>query len=618
MMRTRLAARIACSAEKYSKKTGRGCRVLLCSTQARFHLHDRLDQDMETAFSTADTSILKDRLAEVKILCTGQPGSIRVVDVFEAILTKVRKQFLRAPSLMNNHPLAQVVHATVKDAVTLNQWTPTKKFCYQTLMQIAPDPETTEEWLRLQQRNSTSPVDRHDYTTVIQSWARSDHPQAAEKAEQLIKELREQFEVTERNEICFKPTEAAYVGWITCLTKSRDKIAGAIRAERVLEEIKERAEQDNFQPTIKIYNAVMNAWAKAGQPQNAGAMLRDLCDKAFDKGSCIPDQISFTTVIDAWSKSDRPEAPDRAEDILVLLRQFSGFSFQQTARPNAITLTAVMNCWAKSSRNEAPDRAEMILRQMLRSFAAGKAEMRPNLISFNTCMNAWARSGTASAPEQVEGLFQELVQFGLAPDAVSFMARINVWERARRRDDIECAENAFQALEDMRALGLIPSVLHYNRVLFALGRCSDGHRAQTLLDQMLEHLRPTTFSFHCVMSAWAKQCSVEGAAQCERILSIMDEPELVSFNTAIGAWAKSRSTRGLDNAESLLRKMIESGIKPDSYTLSPMFRLLADAPLPPGEKLEKAELLLKMAKDNQVAMNDAIWQSAAQCGVSLR
>jgi hypothetical protein len=198
------------------------------------------------------------------------------------------------------------------------------------------------------------------------------------------------------------------------------------------------------------------------------------------------------------------------------------------------------------------------------------------------------------------------------------MARINVWERARRRDEVECAEKALQALEDMRASGLVPTVLHYNRVLFALGRCSDGHRAQALLDQMLEHLRPTTFSFHCVMSAWARQCSVEGATQCERILNIMDEPELVTFNTVIGAWAKARSTSGFENAENLLSKMIESKMKPDSYTLSPMFRLLADAQLSTAEKLQKAEQLLQMAKENDVAMNDAIWQSAAQCGVTLQ
>jgi hypothetical protein len=583
------------------------------------HLHDGLDQDLDAAFSTANTARLEDRLAEVKNLCQEQPGSIRVVNVFEAILTKVRTQFRNAPSPMNQHPLARIVHATVQDAVTLQQWTPAKTFCYQTLMQIAPDPATTEAWLRLQQRNSTSPADRHDFTTVIQSWARSDHPQAAEKAEQLVQELRTQFEITERNEICYKPTEAAYVGWITCLSKSRDKIRGATQAVRVLEEIKERAEQDNFYPTITIYNAVMNAWAKAGQPQNAEGMLRDSCDKAFDRNSVMPDQISFTTVIDAWARSDRPEAPDRAEDILALLRQYSGFCFKKSApRPNAYTLTSVMNCWAKSSRQEAPDRAELILRQMLRSYAAGKPEMRPNLISFNTCINAWARSGAASAPEQVESLFRELVQFGLAPDAVSFMARINVWERARRRDEVECAEKALQALEDMRASGLVPTVLHYNRVLFALGRCSDGHRAQALLDQMLVHLRPTTFSFHCVMSAWARQCSVEGATQCERILNIMDEPELVTFNTVIGAWAKARSTSGFENAENLLSKMIESKMKPDSYTLSPMFRLLADAPLSTAEKLQKAEQLLQMAKENDVAMNDAIWQSAAQCGVTLQ
>lgn len=567
------------------------------------------DQELLSSFSSPDLSKLQTRLAELKDISSKNPGSKEVVNFFESILSKVYENYLkngRQRKHMVDHPIAQIVHATIREAVTLKHWMPTKKRSYRTLLKLSPDPETAEEWLRLQQSNCTAPLDRHDFTAVIQAWARSDRPGAAEKAEVLIMELRAQYEATRRLEVSMKPTEAAYIGWITCLSKVPDKIAGAVKAARVLEDILQRAEKDHFRPSIKIYNAVMHVWAKAGQPQNAELMLRDLCEKAFDSGSCMPDQISFTTVIDAWAKSGRPEAPDRGEEVLALLQQFSDFCFQRTARPNAITLTAVMNCWAKSSRKEAPDRAEAILRRMIRSYKDGDPELRPSLVSFNTCMNAWAQSGHASSPEEVERLCQDLIDFGLQPDSATFMARINAWASVRRRDEIECADRALEVFEELVKAGVSPSEHHYNRVMVTLSRCSDGHRAQALLDHMIKNSQPTMFSYHCVLSAWARQCSVQGASQCERILNFMEEKDIVSYNTAIGAWAKSKSHLAMEKAEELLQQILDAKLRPNSFTLSPLCRLLSESPLSIEEKRHKSQNLLKLAELHGVSLHNEL------------
>lgn len=575
-------------------------------------LQTNLDRELRSAFLSGDHSTMQTQLAEVKRFSANNSGSIEVVNIFESMLNRVHKQFQEfrgPPAQIAKHPLCQLLHSAIQEAVALKHWVPTKTQSYRTLLKLSQDPETAEEWLRLQRSYCTTPLNRHDFTAVIQAWAHSDHPNAADKAEALITELRTQYEALENRDVSMKPTEGAYIGWITCLSKSADKIAGAAKANRVLEDIISRAQRDQFQPGINLYNAVLNAWAKAGQPQNAETMLRDLCEKAFDPGCCMPDQISFTTVIDAWAKSGRPEAPDRAEELVVLLQQFSDFCFKRTTRANAVTLTAVMNCWAKSSRKEAPERASEILRQMILKHREGSIDMRPTLISFNTCMNAWARSGHASSPEEVERLFRNLADFGLKPDSRSFLARIDVWGRVRRRNEMECADKALQAFEEMKKSGIPPSVFHYDRLLITLSRSSDGHRAQAILEHMIKHSKPTAFAYNCVLSAWARQCSVEGASHCERILDSMKNINIVSFNTAIGAWGKSKSPMALQRAEDLLQKLLDLNLIPDSFTLTPILRLISESLLPVEEKRQKSDALLKIAAEHGVALDQTVIRS---------
>ena len=83
------------------------------------------------------------------------------------------------------------------------------------------------------------------------------------------------------------------------------------------------------------------------------------------------DVLSFNTVLDAWSKSASPEAPQRAEQILFrMLKHFESGELD-TKKPNDVWYMTVINCWVKSRQQGAAERAEALLEEMHDDFVHG-------------------------------------------------------------------------------------------------------------------------------------------------------------------------------------------------------------------------------------------------------
>ena len=75
---------------------------------------------------------------------------------------------------------------------------------------------------------------------------------------------------------------------IASLASSKDDRAEAAkRAEQYLEEMKRRyANGDlNVKPNTLTYNAVMNAWARAGLPEKAESLLNEMYEEYMNNGN---------------------------------------------------------------------------------------------------------------------------------------------------------------------------------------------------------------------------------------------------------------------------------------------------------------------------------------------
>ena len=510
-------------------------------------------------------------------------------------------------------------------------------------MRLTSDPDMAEYWLAYQWRQCPIGPNRYDYTTVIQVWARSNRQDAGERAERVFRELTQKY-VDFHKDPRWKPTEAAYIGWIVAVSVQYHQhgrsIEAAKRASAILEDAWDKAEHYLYWPSTAFHNSVLHTWARAGKAQKAEAILRDMMHKSLRYPFCTPDATSFTTVIDAWSKSGRKVAAENAETILELMEDHAITRLKFNLRPTVVTYATVLNCWAKSNHPEAPLRASAILRHMLQADLG----FRPNVVTYNTCMNAWARSSKARAPEEVERLFVEMKANGLRPDPITYMARINVLERSRRRSPQLCASKALAILNEMIRLaddddtagdGLYPTTLHFNRVLVTLGLAGDTSSAESILEHMvtdwtkgLRKSGPDRFSFHCVLSAHAKQMTKESAIRCVELLDRMHEidrlyaagvaqrpvaPNTVSYNTAMNAWVRARDEDTLERVQTLVRRMKQRGIPLDQYSYAAIMQALGASSLPPEEKHERAVVALDEMQEDSIEVTYIILRLAEKC-----
>jgi pentatricopeptide repeat protein len=641
-------------------------------------LIDRFPREAVLFFQLHDAEILQEIQRLFRRLCQERPRTKPTSQLVNTFLSLVRDLIQTQQSAIQKtnhkellHPsqrspdmsqlFATEMHSTMQHVTKNRYWHPDTTIAYQAMIQLASlanNPAMAELWLeqqwkksRDQRSRSVQAPNRYDYTAIVQAWAQSRDPAAADRAALLVRQLQQLY-VSGNRDPLLKPTEAAYIGWIVCLTNntgSNDYPDTAARAaEQVLQEIWYRAETDDFWPSVTVYNAVIRAWAKTGQAEQAEAVLRDLCEKAVKHSHCMPDVTSFTTAIAAWSKSRDPNAPERAERLLRLMQEFAATTGLESVQPNVVTVTAVLNCWAKSNQPHGPARAEAMLRRMQEHATAGNRKLRPNAITYNICMNAWARSGQHDAPERVEALFGDLAYqyqqnrggggVRLKPDLVTYMTRINAWERSRNRCPRTAAVQAAAVLQEMVSSldpTIYPTELHYNRVIAGWTQCGDALQAEAVLERMLDDYQrkgimqsaPNKFSFHFVMSAWSKQHSRDAAERAEQWLNRMQQlsestalhvkPNSVSFSTCLGAWARSGAMDAFDRAQVLFQRMKERGLTPDAYSYGALLQVLARSTQEPSEKASRASAILAAMEGAGLELNDFVKGLAAQCGVSI-
>jgi len=98
------------------------------------------------------------------------------------------------------------------------------------------------------------------YAAVICALSRSGEPDAAERAEALLAQMKKRAAAGERH---LKPNRYCYNSLISAWGTSGKGTLGARKAEALLEEMLEGGDSA-LSPNIVTYNSVLNAWARSG------------------------------------------------------------------------------------------------------------------------------------------------------------------------------------------------------------------------------------------------------------------------------------------------------------------------------------------------------------------
>ncbi|VVA98006.1 unnamed protein product [Arabis nemorensis] len=163
--------------------------------------------------------------------------------------------------------------------------------------------------------------------------------------------------------------------------------------------------------TVQVYNAMMGVYSRSGKFSKAQEML-----DAMRQRGCVPDLISFNTLINARLKSGGL-TPNLAVELLDMVRN-SGL------RPDAITFNTLLSA---CSRDSNLDGAVKVFEDM------EAHRCQPDLWTYNAMISVYGRCGLAA---EAERLFMELELKGYSPDAVTYNSLLYAFARERNTEKV--------------------------------------------------------------------------------------------------------------------------------------------------------------------------------------
>jgi len=210
--------------------------------------------------------------------------------------------------------------------------------------------------------------DIRSYTIVMDAFARMGTIEAAKQAEKLFKEA--QYLAKEMDDVSLAPNAIAYNVLLSAWSKTE---GGAKKCIKILHEMPS--------PTLISYHSLLHALARAKNGEAAERVLRGL--------PMEPNHRSYTTCMDAWSKSGRP---DKAEALFHELRSHK----KEVFRPNQVTYASILHAYAVSRSPDKAAKAQQIWDLMKED------GVTPNLFAYNSVLNCFA-----SAPNE-PGLMKKI------------------------------------------------------------------------------------------------------------------------------------------------------------------------------------------------------------------
>ncbi len=228
------------------------------------------------------------------------------------------------------------------------------------------------------------------YTAVIEAYANSGAPNAAQKAEEICNRMVQKYQEGDPN---VTPSARSFNAVIHAYAKSRDEGA-AEQAELVFDRMMELYEEsglEEIKPNAVNFNSLIGAWAKCGKIESArrAEEILERMEALYKAGdeSMKPTTVSFNTAIDAYAKSGEEGAAERAARLLEHMQELHDSGFDVDAKPNVRSFNSVINAWAKSRHEDAALKAEELLDLMEKKYESGDEAVRPDVHSFCTVIN---------------------------------------------------------------------------------------------------------------------------------------------------------------------------------------------------------------------------------------
>lgn len=353
-------------------------------------------------------------------------------------------------------------------------------------------------------------------------------------------------------------------------------VLGKANQEALAVEIFTRAES-SVGDTVQVYNAMMGVYARNGRFNK----VKELLDLMRERG-CVPDLVSFNTLINARLKSGAME-PNLALQLLNEVRR-SGI------RPDIITYnTLISACSRESNLEEAvevfsdmeshqcqPDlwTYNAMISVYGRCGRARKAEelfteleskgFFPDAVTYNSLLYAFSREGNT---EKVKGIWEEMMKRGFGKDEMTYNTIIHMYGKQGRHD------KALQLYRDMKSSGRNPDAVTYTVLIDSLGKASKVEEAANVMSEMLDAgIKPTLHTYSALICAYAKAGKREEAEEtfnCMRRSGI--KADCLAYSVMLDFFLRFNEMK---KAMGLYQEMIRGGFMPDNGLYEVMMQAL--------------------------------------------
>jgi hypothetical protein len=278
------------------------------------------------------------------------------------------------------------------------------------------------------------------------------------------------------------------------------------------------------------------------------------------------------------------DAGYRAEEILKWMDEVhvtNGFA----TIPGTTSFNVAINAWARSNHPDAPTHAENLLQQMIELSEAGH-DIRPTEESWSSVMHTWVNSLHPKSMERVSAildLMEHLVDDGSVMSDVCYTIYVKAWEKEGQRklgryNVHQCTDRILQVVDRIKTRGRVPSPELLNGVLTAVAELNAVNGVLYFLDLERQYrqgeVRLATRSFNIGLNAIASLNRGDAEKKAFDTLRRMEQyaktdpdvaPSILTFNILLKVLSRSHAPDAAARADDLLREADGTSlITPDS------------------------------------------------------
>eukprot|EP00527_Entomoneis_sp_CCMP2396_P000708 CAMPEP_0198154686 /NCGR_PEP_ID=MMETSP1443-20131203/68735_1 /TAXON_ID=186043 /ORGANISM="Entomoneis sp., Strain CCMP2396" /LENGTH=347 /DNA_ID=CAMNT_0043821385 /DNA_START=574 /DNA_END=1614 /DNA_ORIENTATION=- len=245
------------------------------------------------------------------------------------------------------------------------------------------EPQQVQEiinWMEEQGDKDLVP-DKICYVELLSAWRNIRDP---EKCDSTLGELVQKMEegIIKSNVLNARHFSIAISSWA-----NSNHPNAADRAEKIFELMKS-LKKSSVQPTEFIFSGLISVHANSGLPSAVDRAI-ELFQLMQSEG-IQPNVVTYSTLLDAYSKSKRPDAIDRVVDLFEEMKS-------NGIKPNAVAYNILIRAHARSNRPQAMDRAEELVSEMKND------GIQPNVVTYNTLLDAYSKSKRPDAIDRAHG-----------------------------------------------------------------------------------------------------------------------------------------------------------------------------------------------------------------------